>query len=256
MGRAGRSARGGAEEKAAALTAARAGAAQALGAGATEAVRRLGMPNAAITFAVSPAEPGPTGADDVQLLFSANPGEPPRPVARVASGGELSRLTLALRTVTAGAGTVPTQIFDEVDGGISGQAAQAVAEEMAALATHRQVFAVTHLVQMAAIADQHVHIRKAVVDGRTFTEIEPLTTFEGRAEELARLVGGSSVTAVTRQHALELLTTSAAQKENCGSSQGVITQTSRSAPTASERCKRFTGGFSIVSAIFGGRCAA
>lgn len=199
--------------KAAVLTAARQRVAQTLGTSATDVVRRLGMPNAQITFAVEPAAPGPTGADDVQLLFSANPGEPPRPVARVASGGELSRLTLALRTVTAGAGSVGTLIFDEVDGGISGQAAQAVAEEMAALAADRQVFAVTHLVQMAAMADQHLHIAKAVADGRTFTEVLSLDTAEQRADELARLVGGSSVTAVTRQHAMELLTTSAERKQ-------------------------------------------
>lgn len=200
------------ETAAAALSEARQAVAAELGTKATAAVRRLGMPNASISFAVTPSEPGPAGADDVQLLFSANPGEPPRPVAKVASGGELSRLTLALRTVTAGTGTVPTLIFDEVDGGISGQAAQAVAEEMAALAVNRQVFAVTHLVQMAAMADHHLHISKEVVAGRTYTAVAPLDTINGRAEELARLVGGSEVTAVTRQHALELLTTSAERK--------------------------------------------
>lgn len=197
---------------AAALSNARRAAADALSDAATGVIRRLGMPNASISFAVEPAEPGPSGADDVQLLFSANPGEPPRPVARVASGGELSRLTLALRTVTADVESVPTLIFDEVDGGISGQAAQAVAEEMAALAGNRQVFAVSHLVQMAAMADQHLHISKAVTDGRTFTEVRLLGAAEERAEELARLVGGSAVTNVTRQHAMELLTTSAERK--------------------------------------------
>lgn len=196
----------------AALSKARREAASTLSAAATNVVRRLGMPNAGIVFEIEAVEPGPSGADHVQLMFSANPGEPPRPVARVASGGELSRLTLALRTVTAGVESVPTLIFDEVDGGISGQAAQAVAEEMAALAGSRQVFAVSHLVQMAAIADQHLHISKAVVDGRTRTEVHMLGTAEERAEELARLVGGSTVTNVTRQHALELLTTSAERK--------------------------------------------
>ncbi|MEW6724379.1 MAG: DNA repair protein RecN [Bacillota bacterium] len=145
-----------------------------------------------------------TGIDQVEFLMTPNPGEPLKPLARIASGGELSRIMLAIKTILAEADGVPTLIFDEVDAGIGGRAAQAVAERLARLAAYRQVVCVSHLPQIAAMADHHFCIVKETQGGRTETKIVPLNEDE-RIDELARMIGGKEVTEITRRHARELL---------------------------------------------------
>src|SRR5262249_50233472 len=129
------------------------------------------------------------GADVVEFYLSANPGEDPKPLARIASGGELSRIMLALKTLTAGAGEVPTLIFDEVDAGIGGAIAEAVAQRLHALGQTRQVQCITHLPQIAALADHHFAVEKRVAKGRTTTHARRLETDE-RVRELTRMLGG------------------------------------------------------------------
>ncbi|WP_283607472.1 DNA repair protein RecN [Faecalispora anaeroviscerum] len=145
-----------------------------------------------------------TGCDKIQFLLSTNPGEPPKPVAKIASGGELSRIMLAIKTVLAGKDEVDTLIFDEVDTGISGSAAQKVGLKLRQAAKGRQVICVTHLAQIAALAQNHLLIQKQQQQDRTFTEITPLDA-EGRANELARIMGGFPVTELMRENAREML---------------------------------------------------
>lgn len=147
---------------------------------------------------------GPTGRDSAEFLISANPGEPPKPLARIASGGELSRVMLALKTVFARCDRVPVLVFDEIDTGVSGRAAQAIAEKMASLARDRQVFAVTHLPQVACMADAQYAVRKRTDGSRTFAEVEELDE-TGRVHELARMLGGVEITETTASHAREML---------------------------------------------------
>jgi len=146
----------------------------------------------------------PHGIDEAVFLFSANPGEPPKPLAKIASGGEMSRIMLALKTVFAAIDGVPVLVFDEVDTGVSGRAAQAIAEKMSKLSRRCQVFAITHLPQVACMADHHYGIRKQTLGERTSTTVEPLQGI-GRVEELARMLGGVEVTDMTRHHAREML---------------------------------------------------
>ena len=136
---------------------------------------------------------GLNGRDSVSFLMSANAGEVPGKISRIASGGELSRIMLALKNVLSGEQETGTVVFDEVDSGVSGIAAQRVGEKLARLARHRQVLCVTHLPQIAAMADTHFEIQKSVSDGRTFTYVNELE-YEGRKRELARLSGGEHIT--------------------------------------------------------------
>ena len=149
-------------------------------------------------------ELSPLGADAVAFYMSANLGEALKPLNKVASGGELARIMLALKNVLAERDYVPTLIFDEVDTGVSGRAAQHVAEKLRAVSKNKQVLCVTHLPQLAALADTHFLIEKNERDGRTFTAVTPLD-FEGRKRELARSIGGSSITETTLQSAAEML---------------------------------------------------
>lgn len=144
------------------------------------------------------------GLDRLEFLLSANPGEEPRPLAKIASGGELSRVMLVLKTLLAEQDDIPTLIFDEVDAGISGRTAQAVAEKLALLARTRQVICVTHLPQIASMADQHIFVEK-VVEGRETRVTARSLRREERVQELARLLGGAKVTEVTRSHAEEMM---------------------------------------------------
>lgn len=144
------------------------------------------------------------GADAVAFYMSANLGEALKPLNKVASGGELARIMLAMKNVLAERDHVPTLIFDEVDTGVSGRAAQHVAEKLRAVSKNKQVLCVTHLPQLAALADTHFLIEKNEHDGRTFTAVTPLD-FEGRKRELARIIGGSSITETTLQSAAEML---------------------------------------------------
>jgi DNA repair protein RecN (Recombination protein N) len=144
------------------------------------------------------------GADDVEFLISANPGEPLRSLSKIASGGEISRVMLALKSIFARIDRIPVLVFDEVDTGVSGRAAQAIAEKMSRLSRSCQVFSITHLPQVACMADAHYQIHKTTDGERTFTNVEDLTT-EGRTHELARMLGGVEVTDTTLQHAQEML---------------------------------------------------
>ncbi|PIE58526.1 MAG: DNA repair protein RecN [Desulfobulbus propionicus] len=145
----------------------------------------------------------PTGRDTLVFLFSANPGEPPRPLAKIASGGELSRFMLAMKCVLAKRDKVETVIFDEIDAGISGEAAEAVAGKIEELAGHHQVLCITHLPQIAARADMHFRIEKVVEGGRTRTTVQRLTP-EAKIAELARMLGGRKPTQQTLAYAREL----------------------------------------------------
>ena len=146
----------------------------------------------------------PLGADAVAFYMSANVGEALKPLNKVASGGELARIMLALKNVLAERDRVPTLIFDEVDTGVSGRAAQRVAEKLRSLSKSKQVLCVTHLPQLAALADTHFLIAKEEHDGRTFTTVTPLE-LEGRKAELARIIGGANITETTLRSAGEML---------------------------------------------------
>jgi DNA repair protein RecN (Recombination protein N) len=157
-----------------------------------------------------PEKPGtteswqPSGFDLVEFLLSPNVGEDLRPLERVASGGELSRLLLALSCAAPAEDEAASLVFDEVDAGIGGRVAEVVGRKLAQLARGRQVLCVTHLPQIAAFADHHYLVRKAVRAGRTWTAVEALDA-AGRVEELARMMGGETVSAAAREHASQLL---------------------------------------------------
>jgi DNA repair protein RecN (Recombination protein N) len=150
------------------------------------------------------APPPESGLDRVEMLFSANPGEPPRPLRKIASGGELSRVTLAVKTVLAGADRVPTLVFDEIDTGVGGRLGAVLGKTIAELARHHQIICVTHLPQMASYARRQWVIRKQVERGRTRTTITPLDD-KDRVEELAAMLRGDSAAEGTRQEALAML---------------------------------------------------
>ncbi|MBO0801232.1 MAG: DNA repair protein RecN, partial [Blastocatellia bacterium] len=145
-----------------------------------------------------------SGREQVEFYFSANPGEDLRPISAVASGGELSRLMLVLKTIIAPSQFPRTLIFDEIDAGIGGKVADAVGQRLKRLAETNQVLCVTHQSQIARYADAHFQVAKEVVGGRTITKIVELNR-EGRIEELARMIGGAEVTPLARKHARELL---------------------------------------------------
>jgi len=144
------------------------------------------------------------GIDRVEFQLSANPGEPLRSLNKIASGGELSRIMLALKTIFSGLDQIPVLVFDEVDTGVSGRAAQAIAEKLANLSRNRQIFCVTHLPQVASMADAHYLIYKEVEENRTYTRISHLAEDE-RVTELARMLGGAKVTDTTLNHAREMI---------------------------------------------------
>ena len=164
----------------------------------------LNMPNVELVPFFEESALSPKGMDKMELLISANPGETPRPVAKIASGGELSRMMLAIKTVLAGTDTVDTLIFDEVDTGISGSAAEKVGLKLREVSSECQVLCVTHQAQIAALADHHYLIKKQVEQGRTFTEVQPLD-YDGRVNELARIIGGVNITDAARSHAEDML---------------------------------------------------
>ncbi|MCR8843152.1 DNA repair protein RecN [Paenibacillus sp. SC116] len=151
------------------------------------------------------------GWDDVEFLITPNPGEPLRPLHKIASGGELSRIMLALKAIFSELDRIPVLIFDEVDTGVSGRAAQAIAEKLVEVATNGQVFAITHLPQVACMADHQYYIEKQVENERTATRVTALNE-EGRIQELARMLGGVEVTEKTIHHAQEMLKLAERQK--------------------------------------------
>lgn len=164
----------------------------------------LNMPNVQIVTQFEETDFYEKGTDKVEFLISANPGEPPRPVAKIASGGELSRMMLAIKTVLASTDDIDTLIFDEVDTGISGSASQKVGLKLKEVSKSSQVLCVTHQAQLAALADAHYLISKQVEDGRTFTQVN-LLDFDGRKNELARIIGGVSITDAALAHAEAML---------------------------------------------------
>ncbi|MDF2628147.1 MAG: recN [Symbiobacteriaceae bacterium] len=207
-----------AEELAAQLTRARREAAGQLSAKVVRELADLGMANARFEVVVE----HPAGAsfhhvthrgwDRVEFLFSPNLGEPLKPLARIISGGEMSRIMLALKVILAKVDGVPTLVFDEIDTGISGRAAQAVGEKLARIARDRQVLCVTHLPQVAALADNHFLIAKTAEAGRTVTNVASLDD-EGRTDEIARMIGGAEVSPFTIEAARDMLRQADRQKQ-------------------------------------------
>ena len=147
---------------------------------------------------------GAKGGDDVEILISANKGEAMKPLAKVASGGEISRIMLALKNVTGGTDNIPTLIFDEIDSGISGITASVVGRKLNEIAKNHQVICITHLPQIAACADANYRIYKETDDTSTYTHIEMLDG-NSSVDEIARLLGGETVTDLTKANALELI---------------------------------------------------
>ena len=170
-------------------------------------LRSLAMPQARFEIQWTEVNPGRvTGIDKPELLISANPGEEPRPIEKIASGGELSRVMLALRTVLAVDRPHKALVFDEVDAGIGGKAAETIGQKLKELSSRYQVFCVTHLAQVAVFADQQYRVEKCVTDGRTVTRVEQLKG-EARIDELARMMSGTRVTDAALKHVRELLKT-------------------------------------------------
>ena len=165
---------------------------------------QLDMPRVQFACRFTETELTASGADAVAFYMSANAGEALKPLSRVASGGELARIMLAMKNVLAEKDQVATLIFDEVDTGVSGRAAQKVAEKLRSVAVHKQVLCVTHLPQLAALANTHLLIAKSERDGRTYTSVTPLD-LEGRKRELARIIGGANITETTLKSAEEML---------------------------------------------------
>lgn len=158
-----------------------------------------------IPFREKNVEVSINGADNIEFLVAPNPGEGLKPMVKIASGGELSRIMLALKSILAELDQIPTMVFDEIDVGIGGRTAQAVAEKMLLIGQSRQVICVTHLPQIASLAKRHFYIEKQIVQDRTGVTVRELAMNE-RIEELARMLGGAQVTDTTRQHAREMLT--------------------------------------------------
>lgn len=182
-------------------------AAARLGDGISAAMQELGMRGGRFAVDVEwreDAEPAAGGLDRVVFQVSANPGNPPRPLAKVASGGELSRIALAIQVIAAGAGALATLVFDEVDAGIGGRVAEIVGRKLRALGDSRQVLCVTHLPQVASQAHHHFSVGKRTAKGATRTQIASLD-HDARVEELARMLGGVKITETTRQHAREMM---------------------------------------------------
>ena len=138
------------------------------------------------------------------FLFSVNPGEPAKPIAKIASGGELSRIMLAIQTVLSAHDDLDTMIFDEVDTGISGSAAQKVGLKLHEVSKHAQVICITHLAQIACLADYHLLIQKQVTENKTYTQVIPLNQ-DGQTKEIARMIGGEAITPLLLQNAQEMI---------------------------------------------------
>jgi len=190
-----------------AITRARGAAAKKLSEAVSARMQELGMPGGRFEAAL-PALPegelGPHGLERAEFLVSANPGQPVKPLNKVASGGELSRVSLALQVVAADLGRVPTLIFDEVDVGIGGRVAEVVGRQLRALGRSRQVLVITHLAQVAAQGEHHLQVRKRVKGAETLTEVEPLDARQ-RIAEIARMIGGVEISKQTLAHAEDML---------------------------------------------------
>lgn len=193
-----------AREKAEALTQTRLKAFDELNARITDTLQFLNMPGVRMTLHHARGPLASHGQDSVEFYISTNAGEAPKPLARIASGGELSRITLAIKNALADRDAVPTVIYDEIDSGVSGKAAGRIGEVLRQSAQGHQILCITHTAQIAALADCHLLIQKNVTNDRTYAEIHPLDT-EGRVEALARLISGDHVTELSRANAREML---------------------------------------------------
>ena len=194
-------------KRARALSKARKAAASSFAAAVTDAMSGLGMPGGVFEVAITSLDDNsakPWGIDEVDFLISANPGQSPQPLARIASGGELSRMSLAIQVIASDASAIPTMVFDEVDSGVGGSVAEMVGRRLRELGSQRQVLCVTHLPQVASLADQHFRISK-VSDGKTTRTGVRLLDKNERIDELARMLGGVEITKKTREHAAEML---------------------------------------------------
>ena len=165
----------------------------------------LDMPNVVFAVDIKPCGLNENGADEVEFLISPNLGEAPKPMAKIASGGELSRIMLAIKNVLSDKDGTETLIFDEIDAGVSGRAASKLGKKLSAVSDGRQVICVTHLAQIAAQADHHFEISKTSYGGKTYTSVTPLD-FDGRKRELARIIGGEAITQAQLDMAEEMLT--------------------------------------------------
>jgi len=193
-----------AENLAARLTLTRIEAGESLSRAIRGELEFLDMPNVEFIVNREETELTKSGQDNIEFLISPNAGEEPKPLAKIASGGELSRIMLAIRNVLAGLDSVGTMIFDEIDTGVSGRAAQKIALKLRSVSKGRQVICVTHLAQIASQGDVHLHISKAVKDGKTYTKIKSLLD-EERVSEIARIMGGMEITQLQLESAKEML---------------------------------------------------
>ncbi len=193
-----------AREKAEALTQTRLNAFEALNKRISGTLDFLNMPGVRMTLRHTCGPLASHGQDSIEFYISTNPGEAPKPLAKIASGGELSRITLAIKNAMADKDAVPTVIYDEIDSGVSGKAAGRIGEVLRQSAQGHQILCITHTAQIAALADCHLLIQKNVANDRTYTEIHPLDE-EGRVEALARLISGDHVTDISRANAREML---------------------------------------------------
>ena len=164
----------------------------------------LNMPGVRMTLQHTRGPLASHGQDGIEFYISTNPGEAPKPLAKIASGGELSRITLAIKNAMADKDSVPTVIYDEIDSGVSGKAAGRIGEVLRQSAQGHQILCITHTAQIAALADCHLLIQKNISNERTYTEIHPLDE-SGRVEALARLISGDHVTELSRANAREML---------------------------------------------------
>lgn len=192
-------------EKAGQLTEARKASAKELEAAIERELHDLNFGSAKLSIDFQPSESfGPDGNDDVEFLISTNKGEPLKPLVKIASGGEISRIMLAIKNITGTYDNIPTMIFDEIDAGISGITASIVGRKLYQIAKNHQIICITHLPQIAASGDTHYHIYKEETDSSTFTTVEKLSAAE-TIDEIARLLGGENITETTRKSAVELM---------------------------------------------------
>ena len=192
------------DELAQQLSAGRKQAAERLSREITDRMQTLALAGGSFAVALGAQDPSASGLEQVEFLVAGHAGVAPRPLSKVASGGELSRISLAIRVVTAQQGDIPTMIFDEVDVGIGGGVAEIVGQLLKELGRQRQILVITHLPQVAAQGAAHLRVSKTVAGGQTLSRIEVLDS-EERVDEVARMLGGVEITATTRQHASEML---------------------------------------------------
>ncbi len=203
----------------------RSAAAAKLGKAITDNIHGLGMPGGQFSIQVDcddREQPSPTGMDKVEFLVSTNPGQPSRPMSKIASGGELSRISLAIQVIGARGSGVPTLVFDEVDVGIGGGVAEIVGQQLKRLGQTRQVLCITHLPQVASQGNNHLQVRKQTREDMTFTHIDSLLG-ETRIEEIARMLGGIEITTHTMAHAREMIERGQGEEKAVGSrGQGAV----------------------------------